>query len=73
MSIIAVLGATGIQGGSVVQQLRKNPVWKIRAVTRNPQGSAAQGLAAKDIEVVRGDLDDVSSLVAAFKVRYRPF
>ncbi|KAJ3549014.1 hypothetical protein NM208_g713 [Fusarium decemcellulare] len=67
MSVIAVLGATGIQGGSVVQQLQKSPSWKIRAITRNSEGKSAKELQSQGIEVVQGDLDDVGSLEAAFQ------
>ncbi|KAI9158169.1 NmrA-like family domain-containing protein [Paramyrothecium foliicola] len=67
MSTIAVLGATGIQGGSVVRQLQQNPAWKIRAITRNADGDSAKKLSAQGIEVSQGDIEDVASLEAAFK------
>jgi uncharacterized protein YbjT (DUF2867 family) len=45
MNIIAVLGATGQQGNSVVQALLKNGTWKIRGITRNTESEAARKLA----------------------------
>ncbi|KAF5002464.1 hypothetical protein FDECE_10623 [Fusarium decemcellulare] len=66
MSIITVLGATGVQGGSVVHKLKQNPSWKVRAITRNPEGENAKELLSQGIEVVEGDLDDVESLKTAF-------
>ncbi|KAL2192650.1 hypothetical protein P885DRAFT_72845 [Corynascus similis CBS 632.67] len=66
--IIAVTGATGAQGGGVVNVLKKTPGWKVRAVTRNPDSDAAKKLAAdSDVEVVRGDFEDEASLVKAFE------
>ena len=67
--IIAVTGATGSQGGGVVNVMKKTPGWKVRAITRNPESDAAKKLAAEGIEVVRADFDDEASLVKAFKVR----
>lgn len=62
--IILVTGATGKQGGAVVRHLlAKN--WKIRALTRNPEGRAAKGLASRGVELVRGDLEDRSFLERA--------
>ncbi|CAI6099984.1 unnamed protein product [Clonostachys chloroleuca] len=66
MSVITVLGATGIQGGSVVRKLTQNPSWRVRAITRNPEGENAKELQSQDIEVAQGDLDDVESLKTAF-------
>ncbi|CAH0000924.1 unnamed protein product, partial [Clonostachys byssicola] len=66
MSVITVLGATGVQGGSVVRKLIQNPSWRVRAITRNPEGGNAKELLSQGIEVVHGDLDDVESLKTAF-------
>ncbi|KAI0018111.1 hypothetical protein F4780DRAFT_540258 [Xylariomycetidae sp. FL0641] len=66
--ILAVLGATGAQGGGVVNVMRTTPGWRVRALTRDPDGAAARKLAAQDgVEVVRADLDDEASLVRAFE------
>ncbi|KAH7152734.1 nucleoside-diphosphate-sugar epimerase family protein [Dactylonectria macrodidyma] len=62
---IVVTGATGKQGGSVINALlaRKAP-FKILAVTRDASSPSAKRLAAKssDISVVQGNLDDTESL-----------
>jgi uncharacterized protein YbjT (DUF2867 family) len=69
--IIAVTGATGTQGGGVVNVMKKTPGWKVRAITRNPTSDSAQKLAADGVEVVAASFDDEESLVEAFKVRPR--
>ena len=44
--IIAVIGATGTQGGAVVRALLNDSRnFKVRAVTRNPNGEKAQAIA----------------------------
>jgi uncharacterized protein YbjT (DUF2867 family) len=66
--IIAVVGATGAQGGSVCDAILNDPGggFACRAVTRDPDKDKARALAAKGAEVVKADLDDVSSLEKAF-------
>lgn len=66
--IIAVTGATGAQGGGVINIMKNVPGWKIRAVTRNPSSDSAVKLSQSGIEVVRADFDDEASLVKAFQV-----
>jgi len=66
--MIAVVGATGLQGKGVVNALKKNGSFKVRAITRNPNkydGSAD--------EVVLGDLTNLGSLSKAFKGAYGLF
>ncbi|MCB9304862.1 MAG: NmrA/HSCARG family protein [Lewinellaceae bacterium] len=60
--IIAVVGATGLQGKGVVSALTKEGSFKVRAITRNPDK-----YEGKAHEVVQGDLTDLDSLTAAFK------
>ncbi|WKX23198.1 NmrA family NAD(P)-binding protein [Streptomyces sp. HUAS CX7] len=61
---IAVFGATGQQGGAVVDALldHKAPV---RALVRNPQSDRAQALAARGVELAAIRADDPASLAAA--------
>ena len=60
--VIAVLGATGSQGGSVVAALLKQDKFLVRAVTRN--ASKAGDLSSKqNVEVVEADMGDKASLV----------
>ncbi|KAJ2782061.1 hypothetical protein GGI15_003036, partial [Coemansia interrupta] len=67
--LVAVVGATGLQGGSVVKALYAEGKYRIRALTRNPEGSSAKSLEQKypGIEIVRADLDSFESLQQAFK------
>jgi NAD(P)-dependent dehydrogenase (short-subunit alcohol dehydrogenase family) len=67
--IIAVTGATGSQGGGVVNIMKKTPGWKVRAITRNVDSDAAKKLAADGVEVVQASFDDEESLKKAFEVR----
>ncbi|PVM72349.1 NmrA family NAD(P)-binding protein [Caulobacter radicis] len=62
--LILVTGATGKQGGAVVQALLAagRPV---RAMTRDLNSTAAQALSAQGVEVVKGDFNDAASLDAA--------
>lgn len=48
--IIAVHGATGAQGGSVVRSLLKSD-WKVRAITRNTASDSAKALIKLGAEV----------------------
>ena len=64
--LILVTGATGQQGGAVARELLAAG-HKVRAMTRKPEGEAAQALAALGAQVVRGDLDDAASLEAALE------
>ena len=66
--IIAVIGATGAQGGGLVRAILadKNSEFTVRAITRKTDSDKAKELAAAGAEVVAGDLDDVSSLQKAF-------
>lgn len=64
--VLAVVGITGNQGGSVANQFLSNPSWKIRGLVRDPEKSSAQSWLSKGVELVRGDMDDVESLKRAF-------
>ena len=60
--LIAVVGATGQQGGAVVRALRATNQFKVRALTRNP----AKHRELAD-EVVEADLNRPETLASAFK------
>lgn len=67
-NVIAVMGATGAQGGGLVRAIhaeRDGPL-TVRAITRKPDSEKAQALAALGIQVVAGDADDPPSLERAF-------
>ena len=70
--IIAVVGATGAQGGGLARAILGDPDggFAVRALTRNPQSENALALAARGADVVAADLDDVASLEAAFAGAY---
>jgi len=70
--IIAVVGATGAQGGGLVRAILDDPEggFAVRALTRNPDSDAAKELAALGAEVVAADIDDVESLKRAFEGAY---
>jgi uncharacterized protein YbjT (DUF2867 family) len=73
--LIAVVGATGAQGGGLAKSILGDPSgeFALRAVTRKPTGDAARALAAAGAEVVSADLDDVGSLKRAFEGAYGVF
>ncbi len=73
--IIAVLGATGAQGGGLVRAILDDPSGEFtaRALTRNPDSEKAQALAALGADVVAVDVDDRASLEAAFEGAYGAF
>src|SRR4030095_6967427 len=66
--IIAVVGATGVQGGGLARAILADPSsgFSVRAITRDPSKDNAKALAAKGAEVVSANLDDVESLKKAF-------
>jgi uncharacterized protein YbjT (DUF2867 family) len=73
--IIAVMGATGAQGGGLARAILSHPMegFTLRAITRNPESEKARVLANSGAEVVRADLDDPDSLVEAFRGAYGAF
>ena len=73
--ILAVMGATGAQGGGLVRAIaadRGGP-FTARAVTRKPDSDKAKALAALGVEVVAGDSDDPPSLDRAFAGAFGAF
>lgn len=66
--VIAVVGATGRQGGGLARAVLDDPSggYACRAVTRDPDSPAAQALAQRGAQVVQADLDDENSLRRAF-------
>jgi uncharacterized protein YbjT (DUF2867 family) len=66
--IIAVVGATGAQGGGLVRAILADPdgPFAARALTRDVHSEKAQALAAAGAEVVAANADDEDSLTRAF-------
>jgi uncharacterized protein YbjT (DUF2867 family) len=73
--IIAVVGATGAQGGGLVRAILadKSGGFAVRAITRKPDSEKAQALRNSGAEVVKGDTDDQASIERAFKGAYGIF
>ncbi len=70
--IIAVMGATGAQGGGLVRAIQNDQGggFQARAVTRDANSAKAKELAASGVEVVAANADDPESLKRAFKGAY---
>lgn len=70
--IIAVVGATGAQGGGLVRAIMRDRIgpFTARALTRDPKSEKARALAALGAEVVAADVDDLESLKRAFAGAY---
>ncbi|MDH3268500.1 MAG: NmrA/HSCARG family protein [Ignavibacteria bacterium] len=73
--IIAVIGATGAQGGGVARAILndKSGEFSVRALTRNVNSDKAKALTDIGAEVVKADLDDYESLKKAFEGAYGVF
>ncbi|HET8721340.1 MAG TPA: NmrA/HSCARG family protein [Nitrospira sp.] len=73
--IIAVVGATGAQGGGLVRAILNDPSsgFAVRALTRKVDSDKAKELKKLGAEVVSADLDDVDSLKRAFAGAYGAF
>jgi uncharacterized protein YbjT (DUF2867 family) len=73
--IIAVVGATGNQGGGLVRAILgdSSGSFAVRALTRDPDSEKAQELAKLGAEVVKADLDSAPTVKAAFDGAYGAF
>jgi len=58
---ILITGVTGKQGGAVAQAL-VGAGFRLRGLTRKPDGEQAAALARNGVEIIKGDLDDESTL-----------
>jgi uncharacterized protein YbjT (DUF2867 family) len=67
--VIAVVGATGAQGGGLVRAIQrdKSGGFRARGLTRKTASDQAKELVKLGAEVVAADLDDQASLENAFK------
>jgi uncharacterized protein YbjT (DUF2867 family) len=73
--IIAVVGATGAQGGGLVRAILadKSGGFTARALVRDVNSDKAQALAKQGVQVVAADVDDPESLKRAFAGAYGAF
>ena len=70
--IIAVVGATGAQGGGLARAILNDPSgdFTARVLTRDPSSDKAKALAKLGAGVVAADVDDVETLKRAFQGAY---
>ena len=73
--MIAVVGATGAQGGGLVRAILndKESGFTARALTRTPNSDKAKALATLGVEVVAADIDNSESVKKAFDGAYGAF
>jgi len=64
-NVVLVTGGTGSQGGATVTHLLAAKKVRVRVLTRNLESPKAKSLAARGVEVVKGDFDDEASLRTA--------
>lgn len=67
---IVVCGATGQQGGAVLDALLKTGKWNLVAFSRNLNGPKAEEIKKKGVTVLQADFADKPSLMEAFKGAY---
>jgi nucleoside-diphosphate-sugar epimerase len=64
-NVVLVTGGTGSQGGATVTHLLAAKKARVRVLTRNLESPKAKSLAARGVELVKGDFEDVASLRTA--------
>ncbi|KAG2172738.1 hypothetical protein INT43_000085 [Umbelopsis isabellina] len=65
--LVAICGATGVQGGSVLQALLETGDYRLRGLTRNVSSDKAKALQEKGVEMVQADLANKDDLKRAFE------
>ncbi|KAI7152264.1 hypothetical protein KC349_g9043 [Hortaea werneckii] len=75
--LLTIFGATGNQGGSIIDVVLASPElsnkYALRGITRDPSSSKSQALASQGVEMVQADLNDVGSLQRAMEGAYGAF
>jgi len=71
--IVVVTGATGRQGGSVINHLLQSGKYSLRGTTKDANSEAANNLKKKGVEVVKVDINKVDELVKAFQGAHAVF
>ena len=73
--VIAVVGATGAQGGGLVRAILNDPNgdFAARVLTRNVNGAKAKEFARLGAEVVAADVDNLKTVKKAFEGAYGAF
>lgn len=74
-NVIAVVGATGAQGGGLVRAILADNAsgFAVRALTRDVNSEKAKALAKAGAEIIAANLDDQGSLTRAFTGVYGAF
>ncbi len=72
---IAVVGATGAQGGGLARAILGDPAsaYSVRALVRDPHCEKAKALACAGAEVVGADIDDEASVMRGLQGAYGAF
>ncbi|UNI19400.1 hypothetical protein JDV02_005585 [Purpureocillium takamizusanense] len=64
--ILAVFGATGVQGSSVIDHVLNDAdlsqQYRVRAITRDPDSERANQLKARGVEIMQGNVSDRESM-----------
>ena len=75
--ILTIFGATGNQGGSVVNAILNSPKlsseFGLRGITRDANSSKAKALASKGVELAEANLDNAGSIKKALEGSYGVF
>lgn len=75
--LITVFGATGNQGGSVLDVVLAHPElrekYSLRGITRDPSSSKSKALSEKGVEMTKANVDDAESVKEAVKGSYGVF
>lgn len=75
--LVTVFGATGVQGGSVINTILSQPSlsqqFTLRGITRNTSSDKAKALAAKGVELAAADLNNPQNLAEVLKGSYGVF
>lgn len=75
--ILVVVGATGNQGGSVIDAVLRDEKlskdYRLRGITRNLEGANAKALADRGVEMVQAETGDTESHVKAFEGAHTVF
>lgn len=56
-----------IQGSSVADVFLNKSGWEVKGLTRNLSSPASQALSERGVQMIKGDVNDVDSLRAAFQ------
>lgn len=67
---IVICGATGKQGGAVLDSLLKDGSWNLVALSREVSGPPAESIRQRGVDLRYADLDNSTSLVEAFSGVY---